>query len=166
MIYRIRRLLSTPLGAFGEYYRFEDEDGVTRFSVESKLPAFWPTVTMRAAPGNLLFTIQRRGFAPQSFYRISRDDHEVAAVRQHWVGGHMHFTVEINDAQTVEIIGDWHAQAFNFVRDDHTIARDVGPWFTVNAPHDISIEPGQDEALILACAVVIQWTNELDTRNP
>lgn len=42
MRYCIRRLFSTSLGAAGEHYRIEDEDGVTRFSVENNIIIHWP----------------------------------------------------------------------------------------------------------------------------
>lgn len=160
MRYRMRRLFSTSLGAIGEHYRIEDEDGTSRFSVDNKIITYWPTLTMRDANGNAILSIQRRGFTPQAPCRIFDDGHYRATVRQHWVGGHMQFTAEFPDAANIEILGDWHEQAFAFKRGDQDIARDVGPWFSMNATYDITIAPGQDDALILACAVIIHWANE------
>lgn len=161
MRYRIRRLFSTALGAAGEHYRIKDEDGTIWFRVDNKRISYWPTLIMRDATGNDILSIQRHGFTPQAPYRIFGDDHRMlATVQQHWIGGHMRFTAEIPGAAPIEMIGDWHEQAFLFMRGDQDIARDVGPWFSMNATYDITIAPDQDDALVLACAIIIHWTNE------
>lgn len=125
--YRMR-LLSTSLGAVGEYYRIEDEDGRVRFRVESRVVTFWPAVSLGNAEGHTLMSIQRRGMNPQSTYRVSRDGQEVATVRQEWASGHQSFVVEVVGAGAIEMLGDWQAQTFAFRRE---IARMVGEWFSV-----------------------------------
>ncbi len=163
MRYCMRRLLSTSLGAMGEHYRIEDENGQTRFSVDNRLASFWPTLTMRDANGNALLSIQRHSMSSGAAWaecRIFHDGQDLATVRQQGVGGHMQFAAEVPGAAAIEILGDWHEQAFDFKRGDQSIARMAGPWFSENASYDITIAPGQDDALILACAVVIHWANE------
>jgi uncharacterized protein YxjI len=159
--YRIQRLDSMWLRSAGEhYFRIEDEDGLTRCTLDRKSPARWCTLAMQDANGNELLEIERHGFTPQAEHRISRESRHIAAIWQHWVDGHQRFTVTLPGTENIEIIGDWHAQAFDFMRGDQRLARDEGPWFSWKAPHDVTIASDQDDALILARAVVIIWTNQ------
>jgi len=107
------------------------------------------------AQGNEVAKIQERKLSVRDKMAIERGGDSIATVRKALIG--------IRDRFSIDLAGGGELRAKgNFVDHEYEIDRDGTPvvnvskrWFRVRDTYGVEIEPGEDDALVLAIAVCV-----------
>ena len=152
-IYRMHE----KLVAFGDDYWIEDEEGKREFYVDGKAFRLRNTLILKDAQGRDLYKIQERLLKLRDTMDIKRADDGLAAtikkafiniLRDTW-------KVEIPDGPDMEIRGNILDYEYRIDSGGERIAEVSKNWFRIRDTYGVEIEPGQNNALILAIVAAI-----------
>jgi uncharacterized protein YxjI len=152
-VYRMREKLI----CIGDDYWIEDDSGKKAFYVDGKALRLRNTLIFKDAQGNELYKIQEKLLKLRDTMIIKRADGEVAAVIKkafiNILGDR--WKVEIPDRHDMEIHGSILEHEYRISSDGKQIAEISKKWFSVRDTYGVEIEPGQEDALILAMAAAL-----------
>jgi uncharacterized protein YxjI len=142
--------------AIGDDFWIENGAGQRVFKVDGKALRIRKTLVLETADGRELYTIKEKLVSVRDVMEIKRGDDRVATVRKALISPlRERYQVEL------EAGGEWKAQG-NIVDHQYEIDGPAGriaevgkKWFRVRDTYGVQIEPGQDDALVLAVAIVI-----------
>ena len=152
-IYRMHEKLIS----IGDDYWIEDENGNKVFFVDGKALSLHETLIFKDAQGNDLYKIQERWLKIRDTMDIKRADDGLAAtvkkaifkiLRDRW-------TVEIPGRPEMEIRGNILDYEYEIDSEGKRVAEISKKWFHMRDTYGVEIEPGQDNALILAIAAAL-----------
>jgi uncharacterized protein YxjI len=152
-IYRMHEKLIS----IGDDYWIEDENGKKAFYVDGKALRLRNTLIFKDAQGNDLYKIQERLLKIRDTMDIKRADNGAAAtikkafiniLRDSW-------KVEIPDGPDMEIRGNILDYEYEIDSEGKRIAEVSKKWFRIRDTYGVEIEPGQNNALILAIAAAL-----------
>jgi uncharacterized protein YxjI len=106
--------------------------------------------------GEELAFIKQKNLIWRNTYKICRDGVVAAVVQQKlFTLVRNAFTVALAAGEELKIQGSFTNFEYAFTRGDRTIAQVSKRWFSLSDAYGVDIVDGEDEVLILACAVVI-----------
>ncbi|MDQ1276790.1 MAG: hypothetical protein QG610_2368 [Euryarchaeota archaeon] len=149
-IYRMHEKLIS----IGDDYWIEDENGKKVFYVDGKALSLRNTLVFKDAQGNDLYKIQKRLLKIRDTMDIKRADDSLAAtikkafikiLRDRWI-------VEVPGGPDMEIKGNVLDYEYDIDSEGQRIAEVSKKWFRIRDTYGVEIEPGQNNALILAIA--------------
>lgn len=152
-IYRMHE----KLVSIGDDYWIEDEEGKREFYVDGKALRLRETLSFKDAQGNELYKIQEKLLRIRDTMDIKRSDDGVAAtikkaliniLRDRW-------KVEVPGGPEMEIRGNILDHEYEIDSEGRKIAEISKKWFRIRDTYGVEIEPGQDNALILAIAAAL-----------
>ena len=88
---------------------------------------------------------------------ITRGTQRVATVTKEVAGIQHHYAVEVEAGDDLSVTSNPMATELTFALAGETIARVSNHWLTPSHTFEVEIESGQDDALILAVIVAIDW---------
>lgn len=142
------------LVSIGDDYWIEDETGERAFHVDGKAIRIRNTLIFKDLRGNDLYKIQEKLLRIRDTMNIKNADDSLAAtikkdliniLRDKW-------KVEIPEGPDMEIRGNILDHEYEIESDGRKIAEVSKKWFRVRDTYGVEIEPGQNNALILAIA--------------
>jgi uncharacterized protein YxjI len=143
--------------SIGDDYWIEDERGKKVFYVDGKAIRLRNTLILKDAQGNGLYKIQEKLLKLRDTMVIKRADGETAAVIKkafiNILGDR--WKVEIPDGPDMEIYGNILEHEYRISSGGKQIAEISKKWFSIRDTYGVEVEPGQDYALILAIAAVL-----------
>ncbi|MEA2563816.1 MAG: hypothetical protein QOH06_5320 [Acidobacteriota bacterium] len=152
----MRYLMTEKLIALGEDFMIQDESGRDVYFVDGKALSFGDKLVFKDMAGNELARIEQKLLAWGPTYEVYRDGKQVATVKKSlFTVFRSKFTVDVPGPDDLEAQGDFLAHEYTFTRGTETVAQVSKRWFTIRHTYGIDIAPGQDDVLLLACAVVI-----------
>jgi uncharacterized protein YxjI len=121
------------------------------------------TLVLETPGGDELFTIQEKKLSVRDKMEIEREAHTVATVKKALVSPlRDRFSIDVEGGQDMEAKGNIVDHEYKIERDGDKIAEVSKRWFRVRDTYGIEIDPGQDDALILAITVCIdQMTHDV-----
>ncbi|MGB9928507.1 MAG: LURP-one-related/scramblase family protein [Methanosarcina sp.] len=143
--------------SFGDDYWIEDEDGKRAYLIDGKALRIRETLLFKDVQGNDLYKIQEKMIRLRDTMTIKDAEDGVAAVvkknfinilRDRW-------KVELPDGTEMEVKGNILDHEYDISTGGKTIAEVSKKWFRVRDTYGVEIEPGQDNALILAVTVTL-----------
>lgn len=149
--------MNEKLVSIGDDYWIEDETGERAFRVDGKALRIRNTLIFKDLQGNDLYKITEKLLRIRDTMDIKRADDSLAAtvkkdliniLRDKW-------RVEIPDGHDIEIRGNILDHEYEIESEGKKIAEVSKKWFRLRDTYGIEIEPGQDNALILAIAVAL-----------
>ena len=152
-IYRMHE----KLVSIGDDYWIENEEGKREFYVDGKALRLRDTLIFKDSKGNDLYKIQERLLKIRDTMDIKRADDGMAAtikkafiniLRDTW-------KVEIPDGPDMEIRGNILDYEYQIESEGERIAEISKRWFSIRDIYGVEIEPGQDNALILAIVAAL-----------
>ncbi len=142
------------LVSIGDDYWIEDETGERAYHVDGKALRIRNTLILKDLRGNELYKIQEKLLRIRDTMNIKNADDSLAAtvkkdliniLRDKW-------KVEIPEDPDMEIKGNILDHEYEIESEGRKIAEVSKKWFRIRDSYGVEIEPGQDNALILAIA--------------
>ena len=124
-----------------ETFLLEDRNGTELATIEAKLLAFMPTMTIHR--GGQPWVIVKK--IPFTFL-------------------HQEFEIDVQDGRALRAKGEITNHEYQILEGDQPIATISKQWFTMRETYGIAIAPGQDEVLLLATAVAVDELSVEDRR--
>src|SRR4051812_10969345 len=161
----MRYIMKQKLFAFGDDFTIKDESGRDVYFVDGKAFSFGDKLSFQDLEGNELAFIRQKVFSWGPTYEIARDGNVVAQVKKHlFAFFHHRFTVDVPGPDDLEAEGNFTDHEYTFRRHGETVATVSKQWFSWTDTYGVDIQPGEDDVLVLASAVVIDQACHPDDR--
>lgn len=148
--------MSQKLFCLGDDYAIKDEDGREAFYVDGKVFTLRKTLSFLDPQGREVAKIVKRLLSFGPAYDVYRDGREVATVKkQLFTLFRCKFTIDVPGPNDYEAVGSFIDHDYRFERGGRTVAWVSKKWFRLTDTYGVEVQDGEDAALILASAVVI-----------
>ena len=138
-------------------FTIKDENDRDAFHVKGESFRIGNKLSLQDTRGNELVHIDQRPLNWTPTYELWRDGGLLAVVERELFSGLRHrFTIGVHGAKDLEAEGNFLDHEYVFTRDDQAVALLTRRWFAFTATCGIEINEGEDEALLLASAVVVE----------
>jgi len=124
-----------------ETFLLEDRNGAELATIQAKLLAFMPTMTIQRG-GEPWVTVKK---IPFTFF-------------------HQEFEIDVQDGRSLRAKGEITNHEYQILEAEQPIATISKQWFALRETYGIAIAPGQDEVLLLATAVCVDELSEEDRK--
>ena len=142
--------------AIGDDFWIETDGGERAFKVDGKALRVRDTFVLEDSSGAELFEIQEKKLHVRDTMEIERGGRTVATVKKALVSPlRDRFSIDVEDGKDMEAKGNIVDHEYKIERDGDRVAEVSKRWFRVRDTYGIEVEPGQDDALILAVTVCI-----------
>jgi len=152
----MRYAVREKLFSIGDDFWITDEQGGKAFLVDGKVLRLRQTLEIQDPDGRVLVTVRKKLIAVHETMEIERDGAVVATVRKALVSPlHHRSTVDLADGSQLEAVGNILDKEFEIRAGGQVLARISRAWFRIRDTYGVDVAPGQDDALFLAIAVVL-----------
>jgi uncharacterized protein YxjI len=141
--------------SIGDDYWIEDDDGRRAFYVNGKALRLRQTFVLEDAQGNEVAKIQERKLSIRDKMAIERGGESLATVHKALVGIRDRFSIDLAGGGELRAKGNFVDHEYEIERDGTAVANVSKRWFRVRDTYGVEIEPGEDDALVLAIAVCV-----------
>lgn len=148
--------------AFGDDFVVNDEEGNRAYYIDGKVLTIRDTFVMTDASGNEAAVIRKRLLAWGPTYEILRGGEVVGVVKKKvFTLMHCKFEVDVpgaggaGGAGDLEAKGDFLDHEYSFERGGRAVAHVSKRWLALTDSYGIDVGEGEDDALIIAAAAVI-----------
>lgn len=163
MKYRIQERIFSLTANFW----IEDEAGNRVFYVDAQALSLREAFELRQANGELRAVISQKPFAMRETMKIEDAAGGVlATVKQaHFSPIKHRYEIALADGSRLEAVGnfvdkDWHIEGGH----GRVVGRISRKWFHIRDTYGVEVEPGEDDALVIAIAVGIERIREDEVR--
>ena len=140
----------------GEDSDITDEAGQPVLRVDGKVLSLRNRLILRDPAGRETGQVYRKLAALRPTYEITIDGKDVAEVRRHLLAPFgKRFTIDVQGADGMEIMGDLLGHEFTIDRDGRTVAAFHKRWLAATASYAVQVTPGEDDVLILASVLAL-----------
>lgn len=145
------------LFAIGDDFWIEDNHGRRAYKVDGKVMRVRDTLIMRDAQGNEVAKIQERMLRVKDSMEVEGPNGQTLAmvkkalitpIRERWV-------VQVSNGPDLEVQGNVLDHEYTIGEGRDKVAEVSKKWFRIADCYGVQIEPGQNDALILAVTVVV-----------
>ena len=149
-----RYQMREKLLSIGDDYWIENESGERAFKVDGKAVRVRDTFVLEDAAGQEVAKIQERKLTIRDTMKIERAGGD-ATVRKALVGIRDRFNIEVDGGADLKAHGNILDHEYEIECDGDEVASVSKKWFRVRDTYGVEIQPGQDDALILAITVCV-----------
>ena len=142
------------LVSVGDDFWIEDEAGRRAFKADGKALRVRDTFVLRDAAGQEVAKIQEHALRVRDTMEIERAAGN-ATVHKALVGMRDRFTIDVAGGRDLKAHGNLVDHEYEIEADGDKVASVSKKWFRVRESYGVEVEPGQDDALILAVTVCI-----------
>ena len=139
----------------GDDYWIENSEGQRAFKVNGKAVRIRETFVLEDASGAEVAKIQERKLTVRDTMKIELAGGGEATVRKALVGFRDRFKIDVDGGADLTAHGNILDHEYEIDSGGDTIAKVSKKWFRVRETYGIEIQPGQDDALILAITVCV-----------
>ena len=140
--------------SIGDDYWIESESGERAFKVNGKAVRLRDTFVLEDSAGEEVAKIKERILSVRDAMEIERAAGN-ATVRKALIGLRDRFKIEVDGGADMTAHGNLLDHEYEIESDGNEVASVSKKWFRVRESYGVEIEPGQDDALILAITVCI-----------
>lgn len=152
----MRYVMKQKMFAFGDDFTIKDENGRDCYFVDGKAFSIGDKLVFQDMQGHELARIEQKVLSVGETYRIIRDGRAMATVKKKvFTLFRDAFDIEDAAAGDLDAQGDFFDREYQFTRDGRPIATVSKRFFSWTDTYGVEIAAGEDDVLILACAVVI-----------
>lgn len=142
--------------SIGEDFTIDDESGRAVYRVDGKVMRIRETFVMENMQGKEVATIREKKIALRDSMTILRGGETIATVKKAWFTPFGDkFEVGVKGGDDLVAKGDFLDHDYEIRRGGDTIARVNKRWFALSDTYGVEVDPGQDDALVLAIVVAI-----------
>ena len=152
MKYRMRE----KLASIGDDSWIEDEHGNKVYKVDGKAMHLRDTFILKDMGGAEVAKIQERKLHIRDTMAIERGGKKIATVHRRMIGLRDHLLVEMEDGPDMKVHGNLVDHEYEIKGEHGKVAEVSKKWFRVRDTYGVEIQPGYDDALILAVAVAVE----------
>jgi uncharacterized protein YxjI len=159
----MRYIIREKFFRLGEDSTILNEAGQPVFDVDGKALSLHQRLIVRDLSGNEVVGVHRKLFALRPTYEITRDGQELAEIRKHLFSPFVdRFTVDIPGPDDLEVTGSLLEHEYTITRGEALVATVSRSWLSVRETYGVDIAPGEDEALLLACALALDLAEDME----
>jgi uncharacterized protein YxjI len=159
----MRYVMRQKIWSIGDDFTIKDGDGRDVFYVDGKLLSLRNKLIFKDGQGNEVARIERKLIALVPTWEIYRDGRPYATVKKSLFSFlHATFSVDVPGPDDLEARGNLLDHEYTFTRGGQVVAEVSKKWFSWTDSYGIDVAEGEDDALILACAVVIDMASHPD----
>lgn len=159
MKYKLRQ----KIFAFGDDFTIQDDTGRDCYFVDGKVFSIGDKLSFQDMNGNELARIEQEVLTIGTKYRILRNGREFAHVRKKMFTLFRDaFDIEDREPGDFDAEGDFFDHEYRFTRNGRAVATVSKRFFSLSDTYGVEVAPGEDDVLILACAVVIDLCSHDD----
>src|SRR5690348_6052045 len=148
--YRMRE----KMFSIGDDFWIENEEGERAFKVDGKALRIRDTLVLEDSSGAELFTVQEKKLRVRDTMEVEHEGKTVATVKKALITPlRDRFSIEVEDGDDLEAKGNIVDHEYKIERDGHRVAEVSKRWFRIRDTYGIEVEPGQDDAFVLAVTV-------------
>ena len=151
----MRYLLRQKLFSWADSYVIRNESEEPVYQVKGEVFSLGKKLSFQDMDGNELLFIRQRLLTWLPKYEILAAENTIAVVEKEWSFFKCRFSVDVPGPDDYEAAGDFIDHEYEFQQHGESVALITKKWFSWADTYGIEIAPGQDDALLLACAVVI-----------
>ena len=140
--------------SIGDDYWIESESGERAFKVNGKAVRLRDTFVLEDSAGEEVAKIKERILSVRDAMEIERAAGN-ATVHKALIGLRDRFKIEVDGGADMTAHGNLLDHEYEIESDGNEVASVSKKWFRVRESYGVEIEPGQDDALILAITVCI-----------
>jgi uncharacterized protein YxjI len=156
-----RYCMRQKLVSFGDDYWIENACGQRVYFVDGKAFRLREYLAFKDMQGKELVAIQERALPIKDTYSIYRDGEVLATVKKALIAPlRQRFDIHRAGAENLEAQGNILDYEYAFHEGWRKVAEVSKKWFRVAETYGVDIDPGNDEALILACTVIIDMMTD------
>ncbi len=158
-----RYQMREKLASIGDDFWIENGAGQRVYKVDGKALRVRDTLKLKDMQGNVVAEIQEKIARIKDTMDIARNGQKIATVKQALITPlRGRFSVNVAGGADMDVQGNILAHDYKFEQGGREIAEVSKKWFRVRDSYGVDIQPGQDDALILAVTVVIdQMTSDV-----
>lgn len=159
----MRYIMRQKIFAFGDDFTIKDEHGRDTFVVDGRAFSIGDKLSFRDMSGNELVFIRQRLLSWGPTYELHHNGQVVATVKKAlFTLFRARFSIDVPGPDDLEAQGDFLDHEYVFTRHGNKVATVSKRWFAFSDTYGIDIEDGEDDALLLASAVVIDMASHGD----
>lgn len=152
----MRYVLKQKLLSWGDDFTIQDAEGRDVFFVDGKAFSIGARLSFQDMNGNELLFIRQKLLSWGPTYEILREGEQVAVVKKElFTLFHCTFAVDVPGPDDLVAEGDFLDHEYVFRRGDTPVAAVSKRWFTWTDTYGVDVNEGEDDALMLASAVVV-----------
>jgi uncharacterized protein YxjI len=156
-----RYQLKQRLFSIAEDFWIENERGEAVYRVDGKALTLRETFVLEDRGGSELATIQAKLLAFMPTMTIQRGGQTYATVKKvPFTFLHQEYNIEVQGGGILDAKGDVTDHEYEIRAGDQAVAAISRQWFSLRDAYGIAIAPGQDEVLLLSAAVCIDEMSE------
>lgn len=158
-----RYQMREKLASIGDDFWIENAAGQRVFKVDGKALRVRDTLKIRDMQGNEVAEIQEKMLRVKDTMDIARGGRTIATVKKALITPlRGRFSISIPGGADMDAEGNILGHEFTITQGGRRVAEVSKKWFRLRDSYGVDIEPGQDDALILAITVVIdQMTSDI-----
>jgi uncharacterized protein YxjI len=163
----MRYVMKQKILSLTDQFTIKQEDGKDAFQIKGKLISLGKKLKLFDAQGKEVAQINQKLVALTPTYNIYCGDKLQARINKKIIKVLTDkFKVNMMDGSPdLEIKGNILDHEYTFFRGKDKIAESSKKWVTIRDTYSIDVNEGEDEVLILACAVVIDMIAHSPQRN-
>jgi uncharacterized protein YxjI len=161
----MRYLVQERIFSLRADFWIEDQDGNRVFVVDGRALSLRETFELRDAYGNLLIVIRKRLFSIRDTMEIENGSGVVATVRPAFFSPIKHrYEIDLAGGARLEAVGSFADKDWELTDGQQVVGRISRRWFRIRDTYGVEVEPGMDDALIIAIAICIDRIYEDEKR--
>jgi uncharacterized protein YxjI len=161
----MRYLVQERIFSLRADFWIEDEDGNRVFVVDGRALSLRETFELKDAYGNLLIVIRKRFFAMRETMEIENGSGVIATVRPAFFSPIKHrYEIDLAGGARLEAVGSFADKDWELRDGQQVVGRISRRWFRIRDTYGVEVEPGVDDALIIAIAICIDRIYEDEKR--
>jgi uncharacterized protein YxjI len=159
----MRYIMRERILSWGDDFTIKDADGRDAYFVDGKVLSFGHKLSFKDMQGTELARIDQQLLSIGKQFDIERGGTSIARVKKKlFTPFRAKFTVDVPGPDDLEAQGNFLDHEYVFERRGQEVARVSKRWFSLADTYGIDVQPGEDDVLILAAAVVIDLASHPD----
>ena len=157
----MRYVMNQKILCLGNDFVVRDESGRDVLYIDGRALSIGDKLSVQDMQGRELAFISQKLFSWGKTYEVSRGGELAAVVKKElFTFFRCAFTVDVPGPDDLEATGDFFDHEYTFQRHGQPVASVSKRWFTLRDTYGVDIAPGENDALLLACTVVIDQATE------
>ena len=159
----MRYIMREKILSWGDDFTIKDAEGRDTYLVDGKVFSFGHKLSFKDMQGNELAHIDQQVLSIGKQFAIERGGKTIAKVKKKlFTPFRATFTVDVPGPDDLEAQGNFLDHEYVFERLGKEVAAVSKRWFSLSDTYGIEVQPGEDDVLILASAVVIDLVSHPD----